>query len=129
MTDNLLTEFAPISLSSYSSVGPMKRVDTKYIFNKKYLSSLIQLISQDYSVLTTESINSIFLIAFFDEFVLKLNRVTVVVLDNAKIHKSNTFKERCGYWQKKDFLLFTFPLIRHILILLKNYGMNLNSVG
>jgi hypothetical protein len=54
MTDNLLTEFAPISLSSYSSVGLIKRVDTKYIFNKKYLSSLIQLISQDYSVLTID---------------------------------------------------------------------------
>lgn len=69
---------------------------------------------------TTESINSAFLIAFFDEFVLKVNKSTVIVLDNAKIHKSKAFKERCGYWQKMGlFMVYLPPYSPHLNIIEK----------
>ena len=69
---------------------------------------------------TTESINSTFLIAFFDEFVLKLNKLTVIVLDNAKIHKSKAFKEHCDYWQKRGlFIVYLPPYSPHLNIIEK----------
>lgn len=69
---------------------------------------------------TTESINSAFLIAFFDKFVLKINKLTVIVLDNAKIHKSKAFKERCDYWQKMGlFIVYLPPYSPHLNIIEK----------
>ena len=52
---------------------------------------------------TTQTINTAFLITFFDEFVLKIQKPTVVVLDNAKIHQSKAFEIRCEYWQAGHF--------------------------
>lgn len=69
---------------------------------------------------TTQSINTDFLIAFFDELVLKLTRHTVVVLDNAKIHKSKAFKERCIYWEKRGlFIIYLPPYSPHLNIIEK----------
>lgn len=69
---------------------------------------------------TTRSIDTAFLIAFFDEFVLKLTRYTVVVLDNAKIHQSKAFKERCMYWEKRGlFIVYLPPYSPHINIIEK----------
>lgn len=69
---------------------------------------------------TTESVDSNFLIAFLDEFVLKLNKLTVIILDNAKIHKSKAFKDRCGYWQKRGlFIVYLPPYSPHLNIIEK----------
>lgn len=67
---------------------------------------------------TTASINSEFLITFFDEFVIKCLEPTVVVLDNAKIHKSKAFKKRCEYWEKKGlFFVYLPPYSPHLNII------------
>ena len=50
---------------------------------------------------TTKSINTKFLIAFFDIFVIDLKKISVVVIDNAKIHHSKAFKKRIEYWEKR----------------------------
>jgi hypothetical protein len=69
---------------------------------------------------TTEPINSIFLITFLDEFVLKLTKLTVIVLDNAKIHRSKAFKLRCDYWQKRGlFIVYLPPYSPHLNIIEK----------
>ena len=69
---------------------------------------------------TVQSINTDFLIAFFDNFVVNLDKHTVVVLDNAKIHQSKAFKERCEYWQKKGlFFIYLPPYSPHLNIIEK----------
>lgn len=69
---------------------------------------------------TTQTINTAFLIAFFDEFVLKMNNISVVALDNAKIHKSIAFKERCEYWQKRGlYFVYLPPYSPHLNIIEK----------
>lgn len=69
---------------------------------------------------TTENINTDFLIAFFDEFVLKLRNTSVIALDNAKIHQSKAFKKRCEYWQKRGlFFVYLPPYSPHLNIIEK----------
>ena len=58
---------------------------------------------------TTGSINTLFLITFFDDFVVGLNKPTVVVLDNARIHHSKVLKERCNYWQEQGLYFVYLP--------------------
>ncbi len=58
---------------------------------------------------TTENINSIFLIDFFNEFVIDLKKPTVIVLDNAKIHHSKAFKSWIKYWQDRGFFFVYLP--------------------
>jgi transposase len=58
------------------------------------------------------------LIDFFDEWVINLKKTTVVVLDNAKIHHSKIFKQRCEYWQKRGlFFIYLPPYSPHLNII------------
>lgn len=69
---------------------------------------------------TTQSIDTNFLITFFDNFILKIRKNTVVVLDNAKIHQSKSFKERCKYWQELGlFIVYLPPYSPHLNIIEK----------
>ena len=58
---------------------------------------------------TTKSINTKFLIAFFDVFVIDLKKISVVVIDNAKIHHSKAFKKRIEYWENKGLFFVYLP--------------------
>lgn len=67
---------------------------------------------------TTQPINTAFLIHFFDEFAIKCHKTTVVVLDNAKIHTSKVFKNRCQYWAKRGlFFVYLPPYSPHLNII------------
>jgi transposase len=67
---------------------------------------------------TTASINTEFLTTFFDEFAMKLTKLTVIVLDNAKIHRSKKFKKRCEYWEEKGlFFVYLPPYSPHLNII------------
>lgn len=69
---------------------------------------------------TTQSIGSAFLIAFFDLFVIDLKKISVVVLDNAKIHRSKAFKKRIEYWEKRGlFFVYLPPYSPHLNIIEK----------
>lgn len=69
---------------------------------------------------TTQTINTAFLIIFFDEFVLKIQKPTVIILDNAKIHQSKAFKIRCKYWQARGlFFVYLPPYSPHLNIIEK----------
>jgi transposase len=69
---------------------------------------------------TTTTINTFFLIAFFNDFVLGLSKPTVVVLDNAKIHHAKAFKERCHYWQSRGlFFIYLPPYSPHLNLIEK----------
>jgi transposase len=67
---------------------------------------------------TTDTINTAFLIAFFDEFVIKCEKITVIVMDNAKIHRSKAFTERSKYWAQRGlFFVFLPPYSPHLNII------------
>jgi transposase len=49
---------------------------------------------------------------FFEQmerFSVSLKKLTVVVLDNAAIHRARVIKERLGVWQQRGLFLFYLP--------------------
>ena len=55
---------------------------------------------------TTTNINSNFVIEFLDKLSLNIKKDTVIVLDNARLHKSKAVKERIKYWEQRGLFLF-----------------------
>jgi transposase len=55
------------------------------------------------------SINTEIVIACFDAFSQNLNKKTVVLIDNASIHKSAAFKSQIGKWYQRGLLLRFLP--------------------
>jgi len=58
---------------------------------------------------STDAINSDLIIAFIDDFAENITQKTVIVLDNAPIHHSETFKDKIDEWQQKDLYIFFLP--------------------
>lgn len=58
---------------------------------------------------TTENINSQFIFERLEELSTKLKKLTVVVLDNARIHCSQIIKERIKVWRQRGLYLFYLP--------------------
>lgn len=48
-------------------------------------------------------------ICFLDEFVGRIKIITIVVLDNAPIHRSRKLKEKIKFWQKQDLYIYFLP--------------------
>ena len=58
---------------------------------------------------TTETITSQFIFEQFERFSIGLQKQTVVVLDNAAVHRARNIKERLGVWQQRGLFLFYLP--------------------
>lgn len=58
---------------------------------------------------TQKNINADFVLDFLDTFSLKIKRLTVVVLDNARIHTARKIKERFQVWQQRGLFIFYLP--------------------
>ncbi len=58
---------------------------------------------------THQTITSAFLIEHLERLSFALQKTTVIVLDNARVHTSQEFKERRGYWQQRGLYLFYLP--------------------
>ena len=58
---------------------------------------------------TTENINSQFIFERLEELSTGLKKLTVVVLDNARIHTSGIIKDRIKIWQQRGLYLFYLP--------------------
>jgi len=56
-----------------------------------------------------QSVHSGVVIACFDAFCQTLTKKTVVVLDNASIHRSEEFEERMPFWKEQGLLLKYLP--------------------
>lgn len=57
-----------------------------------------------------ESINAEKLVRIFDDFAQSTTKKTVVILDNAPIHKSKLFQRKIAAWEKEhDLFLFFIP--------------------
>jgi transposase len=56
-----------------------------------------------------KSINSEAVITFIDDFVKTITKKTVIVLDNASIHRSEKFNAKLGEWIQKGLRIFHLP--------------------
>lgn len=56
-----------------------------------------------------ETINSQFIFEQLETLSVKLPKLTVVVLDNARIHTSRIIKERIKVWQSRGLFIFYLP--------------------
>jgi transposase len=58
---------------------------------------------------TRANITARFIFEQFEQLSLKLKRLTVVVLDNARMHRARIIKERIEVWQQRGLYLFYLP--------------------
>jgi transposase len=56
-----------------------------------------------------QTLTSQFIFEQFEELSIRLEKLTVVVLDNAPIHTSQIIKERKNVWQQRGLYLFYLP--------------------
>ncbi len=61
------------------------------------------------SWLVEGTINSDMTIAMLDEFAASRTRKTVVVLDNAPIHRSRKFMAKIDSWARRNLLIYFLP--------------------
>jgi len=55
------------------------------------------------------SMNSKTVIAFIDDFCTRVKKKTILVLDNAPIHKSKEFANKIKKWEEEDLYIFFLP--------------------
>ncbi len=58
---------------------------------------------------TTENINSDFVIQELESLACSIHKPTVVILDNAKVHKSAKFKAHLEAWENRGLSIFYLP--------------------
>jgi len=58
---------------------------------------------------TAQTLTSQFLFEQFERFSVGLKKLTVVVLDNAAVHRARIIKERMKVWQQRGLFLFYLP--------------------
>lgn len=58
---------------------------------------------------STEAISARFIFEQFESLSLSLTGLTVVVLDNAPVHRARIIKEQSGVWQRRGLFLFYLP--------------------
>ena len=80
--------------------GKSKRLNVLAFCNKKL--GFFQRTVQGY-------VDSQTVIDFFDEFSLKIEKETVVVIDNASVHTSKKFKNELGKWEAKGLHVKYLP--------------------
>lgn len=68
---------------------------------------------------TTQTMTRQFLFEQIERFSMSLRKLTVVVLDNAAVHRARVIKERLAIWQQRGLFLFYLP----------RYSPHLNIVG
>ena len=74
--------------------------------------NLFGLFSRDnrsWTSLSEENITSKFVIDELDRFSMQIKRLTVVVLDNARIHHTKELEKRASEWQNRGLYIFYLP--------------------
>ncbi len=65
--------------------------------------------NRSWTATTEQAISSKFVMEQLERFSLSLRNLTVVVLDNARIHTGNQIRERLESWQKRGLFIFYLP--------------------
>jgi transposase len=70
------------------------------------------LLSRDHRTVietTAQTLTSQFLFEQFERFSIGLKKLSVIVLDNAAVHRGRIIKERLAIWQQRGLYLFYLP--------------------
>jgi len=62
-----------------------------------------------YSEVFEHNINSDVAIEFMNGFANQISKKTIVILDNAPIHKSKKFLSNLDYWREQDLYIYFLP--------------------
>ena len=83
------------------------------IFHPRKLQDLISLAwlpeGININFTTQESINADRIVDYLDRFSFKVEKKTVVVLDNASVHRNRKIKEMRKIWEDRGLFLFYLP--------------------
>lgn len=71
--------------------------------------ALLTRANQCHFATTPQSIDSAFVVEQLEEVSCSVERMTVVVLDNARVHKSKAVQERRHVWEERGLFLFYLP--------------------
>ena len=77
-----------------------RRINVLGLFNRE---------NELYSYIFETKISSEVVIKFLDLYVQNINKLTVVVFDNAPIHRSKAFQKKISEWRKKKMEIFGLP--------------------
>lgn len=58
---------------------------------------------------TTQKIAGSFIIEQFEQLSFSIQKITVLVLDNARVHTSKKIQERRTFWQERGLFLYYLP--------------------
>ncbi len=100
-----LTPYVPYGWQDKSSVEGFKS-------NKSKRLNVIGLLNRNNdleSYIFETKITSEIVIKFLDNYVKKIKKLTVVVIDNAPIHTSKAFKKKIAEWKQKNLEIFWLP--------------------
>ena len=96
----------------YGWVRPAEKVGVRVLSASRRRLNCFGLISRDcrFAYTTTEQkVNSAFLIAWLEVFATTIVKQTVIVLDNAPIHKTKDLLAKKEQWEAKGLYLFFLP--------------------
>lgn len=104
---------------------------------KDWVTNLFGLLSRQGKLMTystLQNINSKFIVECIDEIAVRVNKPTVLVIDNAPWHTSEQVLNKQQEWAQKDVYLFFLPTYSPQLngaatVSLKRYGERLNTNG
>ncbi len=71
--------------------------------------ALVSRSNQNWTATSEQTINGEFVIEQLERFSFSIKEVTVVVLDNARIHRCKQMRERIGAWQSRGLFIFYLP--------------------
>ena len=100
-----LTPYVPYSWQD-------KEVSQGYPSNKSKRINVLGLLNRKnelYSYIFETRITSEIVIKFLDNYVEKIDKMTVIVLDNASIHRSKAFQKKILEWKQKKLKIFWLP--------------------
>ncbi len=100
-----LTPYVPYAWQDKSEVSGFKT-------NKSNRLNVIGLLNRNNeleSYVFETKITSEILIKFLDSYVQKIDKLTVVVIDNASIHRSKAIGKKIAEWRQKKLEIFWLP--------------------
>ncbi len=65
--------------------------------------------NESWTAISEKAIDAAFVVEQLERFSLSLQRLTVVVLDNARIHTGKKMRERIEGWQNRGLFIFYLP--------------------
>lgn len=65
--------------------------------------------NKSWTAISEQTIDAAFVVEQLERFSFSLEKPTVVVLDNARIHTGKKMRERIGAWQRRGLFVFYLP--------------------